>query len=248
MKPIRSFAVYYGPDGENILSRFDLVIVDPGGRLPESVKRLKGRGSAVLAYLSALEVPRRPNEAPPRNVLVCNGRPAVNEEYNNWILDPRLPQTRLRLLELTERSLDLGFDGIFIDTIGDVEDCRFSPALSGEILPAASWLVAETSRKNPACFLVQNWGLMQLLPLTVSYLDAVCWECFPFEKIGPVPSLHPGIRRLSTLQSQTGLQVLALNQGITGQSARARAKAAAERCGFAWYGTSSYLELPQETD
>lgn len=245
LKPFNSYAVYYGQAGEEILSRFDLAIVDPGGRSPAGVQRLKERGAAALAYVSALEVPRRPDTGPPGNVLIHNGRPASNEEFNNWVLDPRLPPTRRRFLDLAERALALGFDGIFVDTIGDVEDHRFPPELSGELLPAAAWLVAETARQHPNCVLVQNWGLFGLLPLTVHHLDGVCWEDFPFRQIGPLPSLHPGIRRLNSLQNRTSLRVLALNQGITDPSDRLRAVETAERCGFIWYGTSNYLELPQ---
>lgn len=245
LRSVRNFALYYGWGGEEPLSHFDLAIVDPGGRDADGVKRLKQRGSIALGYLSVLEVPRR-SGLPPANVLRFNGAPVEKTEFQNWILDPRSPQTLRRFKEDAEKVLHLGYDGFFLDTIGDIEDRRFPPPFMAELVPAAARLVSELVRQFPGRVVVQNWGLHHLLPLTASLLDGVCWEDFPYAQVGPVPSIHSGIRVLNNFQDQTGLRVLALNHSLTGPETAQDARAAAQRCGFIWYGIESYLHLPQE--
>ncbi len=245
LRTIQSFALYYGMGGEDVLSHFDLALVDPGGRNRVGVRQLKERGAIALAYVSVLEVGRKTGYSPPANVLRWQGDPVANEEFNNWILDPRLAATQQRFDSLVHEALSLQYDGVFLDTIGDVEDRQFAPAFMGELVPAAAWLVAETARQYPQCLLVQNWGLHRLLPLTAPLLDGVCWEDFPYDEIGAVPTVHSGIRRMNSFQNQVGLQVLALNQGINSPAVARTAQDAAERCGFLWYGTSDYLQLPQ---
>lgn len=240
--PIGSYALYYGAYGETFLSRYDLVVTDSGRRGPEGLRRIKQSGTLALAYVSTLEVPRVKAAWPPSNALTVSGVPQVNEPFGNWILDPRLDQTRIRLLSLVEQAYTQGYDGVFMDCLGDVEDERFE-ALRGEILPAAAWLVAEVARRYPSCILVQNWGLHHLLPLTAEMLDGVCWEDFPYRQVAREPQ-RSGVRNLQKLQQSLGLRVLALNHGLGDEASYLEARDAADRCGFLWYGCRDYLHLP----
>lgn len=244
LQSIRSYILYYGMQAEQTLVRYDLAIIDPRGRKAAAVRRLLDRGTLPVAYVSVLEVPQAGSGGPPPNALIWEGRPYSNHEFGNWVLDPRAPATKQRLLDLVEKALSGHHQGVFLDCIGDVEDRRFSPELRGELVAAAAWLVAEAARQYPSCLLVQNWGLHHLLPLTAQLIDAVCWEDFPYDQIGPVPTVHSGIRRLQTLQEEIGLRVLALNQEIGDAATYRQARDAADRCGFLWYGTTNYIDLP----
>lgn len=241
---VRSYALYYGFGGEEILSQYDLAIVDPGGHDADGLRRLKAKGTLALAYISILEVNRRESGAPPHNVLRLKGQPMAKEEFDNWVLDPRSPLTSQRLLGLAEELWHRGYDGLFLDTIGDVEDRRFAPGEASELVVAASRLVRELHFTLPEAILVQNWGLHRLLPLTATWVDGVCWEEFPYKQVGPVPAVHSGIRTLQAYQDETRLRVLALNQAMANDGEREAAASAAERCNFLWYGTTDYLHLP----
>lgn len=246
LRSVRSYALYYGMGGEDVLSHYDLAVVDPGGRTPDGVEAIKERGTIALGYVSVLEVPRLAGVAAPPNVLRWQGQLQVQQEFNNWVLDPRAPLTRNRFLRVVESVLQQGYQGIFLDCVSNVEDRNLPVEFRNELVPATAWLVAEVVRQFPSCLVVQNWGLHYLLPMTGQYLDAVCWEDFPFSEIGPIPSVHSGIRKLNAMQEQVGLRVLALNQNIDDPVMSHVARAAAERCGFLWYGTTRYIDLPQQ--
>lgn len=244
---VQRWIVYYGFGKLELLSRFELAVLAPGGHRRAELFWLKERGVRLLAYVSALEVSQQAEGLAPDNVLCVGTAPFCNEEFGNWVLDPRRSATSRRLNALAEAALDAGYDGLFLDTLGIVEDRRLSAPVRGELVPAAAWLVAELASQFPSVPLVQNWGFEQLLPLTAPWLAGVCWEDFPWRDIGLLPTSHAGVRKMVRLQEARPLRVFALNQGLRDPAERMEAQAAAERCGFAWYGAPTYLEpVPRE--
>lgn len=247
LRGVRSVAFYYGGGFERTLQSFDLAVVDPSLFTSREILSVKEKGTKLVAYVSVLETPADEGTRAPENVLLVDGTPLKNERYRNWVLDPRHQETIKRTLDLADSALDKGYDGFFLDTVGDVEDLSLPARVRSEVLPAAAHLVRKVREHHPERLLLQNWGLQSLLPLTVSYLDGVVWENFPFRRIGIWPTLHPGIRRLQTYQNDLGLNVIALNGAIP-TSERAESRDAAIRCGFLWYGTESYTVPPVWVD
>lgn len=243
LSSVRSYALYYGWGGEEVLATYDLAIIAPEGHDADGLTRLRQHGTIALAYLGVLETPMHSEELMPEGTLTVDGKPWTNVAFGNWVLDPRSPATRRRVLRLGEEALALGCQGLFLDTLGDVEDPHLPPALRAQLLPAAASLVAELRRCLPA-LLVQNWGLQHLLPLTAPLLDGVCWEAFPYRSIKADPLAHGAIRKLRQLQAD-GLRVLALNEGVPEEHEDyGWARTVATRCHFLWYGTSRYIDLP----
>ena len=246
LRGMRSVAFYYGRGSEHVLTSFELAVVQPDNLKTEAVEYMRSKGTRVLGYMSVLEIPRNPHRPVPASALRVGGAPLAQAEFNNWILDPRHPLVRERAYSLAAHIAELGYDGVFLDTIGDVEDRRIPTELRSLLVPAAAHLVAGLAEDVGCGAIVQNWGLYDLLPFTAPYLDGVCWENFPYREIGPLPVLHPGVRRLHAMQEQYGLTVIALNEGLTVGRERELAQAAAERCDFIWYGTENYTLLPVE--
>ena len=240
---VGDFAVYYGTGGEQVLSRYDLAVVEPAGRGPQEIASLKSGGGLALAYLSVLERAGTRGEPAPAGVLAGDGRPVFNEQFGNWVLDPRDEGVRRRVLELAAYLLSQGYDGLFLDTLADLEDFALPPALRGECVLAAARLVADLA-KSRRCVLVQNRGFHQVLPVTARHLDGVCWEDFPYERIGRFPARYGGVRMLQTLERANGMRVLALNEGVSTPKEARSAQRVARRCGFPWYGTPRYTDLP----
>ncbi len=258
---VRTFAVYYGTGGEDVLSTYDLAIVAAPGRDRERIAAIREKGTLILAYLSVLEAPlgepddvRRPGEAlvqeAPANVLTGPGGPVVNRQWRTWVLDPRHERTRDRFLGQAEDLLDRGYDGLFLDTMADLEDLPEAVAAGGltgqATIVEAARLVAEAAASF-GCAMVQNRGFRLLLPLTMPYLDGLCWESFPYRRIGLFPRRNRTIRSLQGAEGAAGLRVLALNEWSetkVAQQEERSASRAARRCGFPWYGTLHYTDLP----
>lgn len=225
---VKTWALYYGHGCPQGLLANDLVVVAPEAWNATGVREARRRGAIMVAYLSVLEVPRVPDTPPPANVLWVDGVAADQPAWGTWILDPRHPDTRARLLHAAGALAAVGFDGFFLDTIGDVENRLLPARLRSLIVPAAAGLVADLRSRFPEQVLVQNWALGATLDLTAPYLDGVCWEDFPLGY--PLPWQESVAVRLRAVAGR-GLTVLTLSS-----QAPAKLPMLAAQLGFPWYG------------
>ncbi len=184
--PLRSFAVYYGYGPLPGLERMDLAILEPAGWRPQDVQTLRQHGVRTLAYLSAMEVTGevlREAGLVPADLLRPGGRPWQKEDLGVLVADPRSVRWRRHLQARAQDLLAAGWDGLFLDTLGDVEDPLVAP-MGGWLVPAAAELVRLIRGAAGDALLVQNHGILLLLPLVAPYLDGICWESPPLGPVG----------------------------------------------------------------
>lgn len=206
-----NFAIYYGTGRGGDLAAFDVAVVEPAGQSPESVAAMQSSGTLVLAYLSVVEVPPWDPELKllkPGDLLQLNGRPYRNEAYGNYLADLRSARWNGLLLHragsLLERS---GYDGLFLDTIGDVESLALDGGQAGSLLLAAASLVGRMRAMFGGYVLVQNNGLERLCLLTGDYVNGICWEN---PSLGaPGPWARAVVSRLEALRNK-GVKVMIL--------------------------------------
>ena len=233
---VKTWALYYGTTRPAGLQAYDLAVVAPEGWDKPSVAALKSRGTVAMAYLPVLEQQKRAGSPAPSNVLVVDGKPMEQPLWHTWVLDPRHELTEERVLHMAEALVAQGFDGFFLDTVGDVENVRLLPArLRFLLVPAAARIVAALRHRYPDRPIIQNWGLGALLDLTQQHIDGVCWEDFPTGY--PDAWQEQLALRLSALADQ-GLKVFALNQQPSETP-----PPLATRLGFCWYGAPSSYTL-----
>lgn len=172
----RNFAVYYGRGCSRELACFDIAIVEPRAWDTQSLASLKSHNTMVLAYFSLLEP--APGEditqLRARDLLQVDGRICREPTTGNLILDPRSRAARERLARLLPPILEQPYDGLFIDTAGDIE----RPPLFGEddLFVATALMIRNIRQRWPGIVICQNWGLEKLRYFSVDYVDAFCWE------------------------------------------------------------------------
>lgn len=175
---IRRPVVYYGYGPLKGLEQFDLAILEPAGWKATDVAHLRSRGVTTLAYVSALEVPShvvRQAGLRDADLIQSGAGPWYKESLGNWVADPRSPAWRRYLWSHLETLGRQGWQGVFLDTLGDVED----PAVqqeTGWLVPQAAELVRMARTLFPSGMVVMNNGLWLLLPLVEKQLDGVAWE------------------------------------------------------------------------
>lgn len=170
--------IYYGYGPFSALAAFDLLILEPKGWKPADMEALKRRGCRLLAYVSLLEA--RPEVVrsaglESRDFVKVGGKPWRREEFETVVVEPRSERWREYILDEVARLVAAGWDGVFIDGLGDVEDELVSGE-SSRLVPQAADLVREVRRTLGPKLLMQNNGLWLLLPLVAPYLDGICWE------------------------------------------------------------------------
>lgn len=236
---VKKWGLYYGCGRPAGLGECDLAVVAPEGWDRAAVAALRAGGTRVLAYISVLEVPRSADQPAPAGVLRNGAEPVVQAAWQNWVLDPRRPETADRLYRLAAVHAEAGYDGFFLDTVADVEGDPVPPAMRPLLTPAAARLIAGLRERHPARLLVQNWGFGPMLALTLPYVDGICWEDFPTG--APQPWQTGLAQRLATVQRH-GVRVLALSHRPADAAA-----AWAAQLGFPWYGApGSYIEWDGE--
>ena len=172
----RDFVVYYGYGLEALASRFDVAVLEPAARTPDAVRTIQAAGTLVLAYFSLLET--QPGEdghgLKASDLLRLADAPYQAPGSGNFVIDPR-SRACARRMEKKIAVLAKGpYDGVLVDTAGDIEDHRLPER--HELVFAAASLMHCIRAVWPGAVICQNWGLEQLKEQTVNVIDGFCWE------------------------------------------------------------------------
>lgn len=208
-----NYALFYGSGREGDLAGFDVAVVEPAGQSDDSLRRMRESGTLVLAYISVVEVsPGEPEYKllKPGDLLSRGGEPIQNPVYGNYLADLRSTRWIGLLLRKAGSLLTgSGYDGLFLDTIGDVESGDLGTGLRDSLLLAAADLVRRIRTIHSGRVLVQNNGLERLCLLTAGLIDGICWENLRFgEPLGPWNEAVAG--RLEKLKESRGIKILLL--------------------------------------
>lgn len=216
----KNFALYYGLGREDELAGFDVAIVEPAGQSELSVIRMQKSGTLVLAYLSIMEIsPTDPQVKmlKTEDFLYIDGQPVINREYGNYLLDLR-SRRWLGLLfhRVGKLIIQSGYDGLFLDTIGDVESAELDSGARDLQLMAAVDFIRRIRSMYPSLIMVQNCGLERLCFFSAEYVNGICWENPPLDKNACRPWVETIINQLKQFKKKYGTQVLLLLEGKGG--------------------------------
>lgn len=183
----RNYVLYYGgaeDDELRELAKYDVVIIDPqalGSDAKAKIARLKRNGCFVIGYLSYMEVAdwhRYKDRVPQEWILKVDGKPWV-PWGSNRAADLDNPEWRKLLVRLTKSEvIDYGCDGVFMDTLADIEHPKLPRAMREKQLAGLESLMKELRTAYPGFAFVGNWTIQATLPVMAKYADIICWENF----------------------------------------------------------------------
>jgi hypothetical protein len=237
-----SYALYYGQGEEERLSRYQIAIVEPLGQTMETVRRLQAAGTLVVAYVSVVEVADYDESfhllTNEDFILDKDDRPLRNEAFNTYMMDLRSVKW-LGLLHhrIGSKLLRNGYDGVFLDTIGNVEMEYPRIPQRHEQIAAAAQFVRRLRELFPEHIIIQNNGLNELCMQTAPWIDGLCWENPDFVNPRSVAWANAVAERIGLLSETYGLRVLLLSErgeGIRQRMAQLTQQIALSR-GFLWY-------------
>ena len=189
-REVRNYVLYYGPvDGEDAfrqLGEYDMIIIDPqalGAKAKEQIAGWKRLGRTVIGYLSCMEVAswhRYRDRADLTKILKLDGKP-FQPFGDNLAMDLADPTWQDLVVELMQSEvIDYGCDGVFMDTLADVEHPDLPESLRQEQLRGMDELLAKIRKAYPELIMISNWTVEKTLPVAAKYVDMVCWEnCNP---------------------------------------------------------------------
>jgi endo-alpha-1,4-polygalactosaminidase (GH114 family) len=176
---VKNYVLYYGSGREKALSEFDLAIVEPAGQIKGSIEIIKNAGTLVLAYFSVMELAAWDKELKlldHNDFIYYQGKPLINN-FNNYVLDIRSIRWKNIIMERARNLLcHSEYDGLFLDTIGDIEWAGFTGEAKDSLLLAAANIVKDMRNLFPDYLLLQNNGFDRLYDYTAKHINGICWE------------------------------------------------------------------------
>lgn len=179
-KNIKNFSLYYGIGNSEELSKYDLTIVEPLGQNEISVKKIQAKGTLVIAYVSVVEIFEAfPNYKFLRDedFLKIDNKRVSNEEFNTYLINLKSKRwISILMHHIGNLILNDNYDGIFLDTIADVEFPMFDEELQGSLICGAVELITKIRELYEDIIIIQNNGVSKLIESTFEIIDGVCWE------------------------------------------------------------------------
>jgi polysaccharide biosynthesis protein PelA len=187
---VSSYKIYYGTINEEIIDKlgnYEMVIVEPHQLTVEQVSKIKESKTIMLGYMSVMELENW-NQDFVEKVLesdyyYSNNEKKYIEDWDTYLMDISKPHYRQILLEeIQEEILGKGFDGIFLDTAGDIDDFFLKkPKELQKLREGYITLLKDIKKQNKDLVLLQNWGFDTYKNASKPYIDGILWENFSKE-------------------------------------------------------------------
>ena len=220
----RTFVVYYGYGPLPEIADYDIAILEPAGWRAPDLAALARRGVRRIAYVSALEATPETLQrvgVVHQDLLRSGDEPWLREQFGTYVVDPRCRPWRQHLQRECQRLIAEGWDGIFLDSLGDVEDQAVQDRAAW-LVPAAADLVRSVRSTIGQSLLLQNNGIFFLLPLVAKFLDGICWEGnFEPDTTGG-PWLRMVLEQISGVARDEGVTPLLLSEIPVGEGEASR--------------------------
>lgn len=234
---VNNYALYYGYGRAEQLSCYDIVVVDPAGQSVRDLKKMRDTGTLVLAYLSVMEIADYAEEfilLQKNDFLHINDNILKNKEYDTYLLDLRSPRWQQLLYQKAAKLRFLGYDGFFLDTIGDIENPVIPAAIRDQLFMAAVNILRKIRNDFSDQILVQNSGIDKVCLYTANLLDGICWENPPFGQNHHKIWMKAMLKRLEKMKHELNLKIFILVEDDAKTDTAKEAKRAQKR-GFLFY-------------
>lgn len=184
---ISNYKIYYGEANDEItekLGNYDLVIVEPHEFTKEKIAAIQDKDTITLGYISIMELEKWNagfvKKVKESDYYYNKNEKMYIEKWDTYIMDISKPHYRQIILEeIQEEILTKGFDGIFLDTAGDIDDYFLKkPKELRKLRNGYVTLLKEIKRQDNELILLQNWGFDTYKNASNPYIDGLLWEGF----------------------------------------------------------------------
>lgn len=237
----RNCMVYYGQNDVVRINGYDIVIVEPSALKQEDIGLLKDRNSYVFGYLSMMEADlssKGTDFLDNGDYLRNSSGIIVNERYNTVLADLQSKTWQQRLMRQVKEFRGKGFDGLFLDTLGDILYFNISSKQKNRLILSAVDILSGMRKNHPGLLLIQN-NAVEISNYTLDYIDALCWE-YPAIKGGQTAWAKCIFKHLNTIRKTKKIPVIVLCENMKSRAVSRKCK----RYGFIFYNApKDYLSL-----
>jgi len=217
---VTSYRIFYGEPTSDIineLKKSNLVIIEPHFYNQEMIKEIKSSGTLAFGYLSTMEADTWNKDffskLNKEDFYYRNGARIYFPEWDSYLVDfTSKHYTDLLLKEIKEQIINKGMHGIFLDTVGDIDDqFNSNPTEMKKQQLAMQNFLQQIKDAYPELLLIQNWGFDTLKNYTSPYLYGFMWEDFEYAKIINDDWSLEKIKEIDSLKEKYNLQVFTVS-------------------------------------
>ncbi|MGX6443170.1 putative glycoside hydrolase [Neobacillus sp. K501] len=213
---VKNYKIYYGEVNDSEaeqLGNYDMAILEPHQVNKEHVSKIKETGTLTFGYISIMELQnwdkKFVSKVKESDYLLDNAEKIYIDKWDTYLMD--IASTRYQQLlinEIEEEIIQKKFDGIFLDTVGDIDDFYHdNEEVSAHLRAGYHVLLQTITQKYPDMLLIQNWGFPTLKTISKDYVDGIMWEDFNKKQLTNSQWGQKWVKYLQKLQQKENLAV-----------------------------------------
>ncbi|EXX84798.1 hypothetical protein BG53_01830 [Paenibacillus darwinianus] len=216
---VGNYTLYYGYPTRQALEQWkahDLAIIEPHDLSREQAAAVRSAGTRLAGYLSVMETPRWnrlrfERLAETDYYFVSGGGKLHFAEWDSYLMDLSSEHyVSLLLEEICQQIVEKGLDGIFLDTVGDLEEHVREPDRQAAMMHGYLTLLRRIKERHPQLGIIQNRGFTAAAE-GYPWLDGLLWEDWDGNWRGN-DWMIANVRKVRRLQRQ-GLRIFTLSAG-----------------------------------
>ncbi|WP_158570780.1 endo alpha-1,4 polygalactosaminidase [Exiguobacterium sp. AM39-5BH] len=224
---VKNYQVYYGHPTEAILKdmqNYDLVIIEPLHYTKAQVEQIKARGTKVLGYISVMEVATwntgLMSKLQSGDFFTRNGQRVHYSEWDSYLTNIASPHFQgLLLTEIQNQVIAKGIDGVFMDTVGDIDNEHLNnPTVLKQQRDGLVNFLKQARARYGDIAMVQNWGFDTLETSTAPYVDGIMWESFNVDTIKSDAWSQNMIKKLQAVDAKHSVKTLTISTRLSADS------------------------------
>lgn len=182
---VENYKIYYDKLNAEIikdLANYDMAILEPLEVLDEDVEYIKAQSKIKLfGYLSVIDIEHyddvKKNAIHEEDYLIIDQEKVYIKKHECYLADISSPHYHDVLLDLIEtKIISKGFDGVFLDTVGRIED--YDEKTNKDLMNGYIIFMKKLKAKYPDLLIIQNRGFNSFLDGTAGYIDGLLYEDF----------------------------------------------------------------------
>lgn len=224
---VKNYQVYYGHPTAAILKdmqNYDLVIIEPLHYTKAQVEQIKARGTKVLGYISVMEVATwntgLMSKLQSGDFFTRNGQRVHYSEWDSYLTNIASPHFQgLLLTEIQNQVVAKGIDGVFMDTVGDIDNEHLNnPTVLKQQRDGLVNFLKQARARYGEIAMVQNWGFDTLETSTAPYVDGIMWESFNADTIKSDAWSQNMIKKLQAVDAKHSVKTLTISTRLSADS------------------------------
>ncbi len=226
---VSSYKVYYdAPTKSKIkkMQKYDVMIIEPVFYSAQQIKEIQKYGTKVYGYINTMEADNWNTDLMAQlkesDFFHRDGQRVHYAEWDSYLIDINSKHYQAVLMQEVEKQVvNKGLDGVFLDTVGDIDNEHADqPKILEQQQVAMTNFLKSVKTKHADLSLIQNWGFGTLKYHTYPYIDGIMWESFNYSTVAKDQWSKDRMADLQELNEEEDIKTLTISSKQGAKSAK----------------------------